>query len=367
MTKYKKNVAIVDTYIDDYDITYLHTIIMSKLITEKNTIKNLHNELKQLQNASIKRLSFNTKKEINEKIILLKNIILDIESNNRLNTYETTALKFIEEYKELKTIMVPSFKLHQVINQYLTFAGKYIELNIIKIYKYEENVCNDCGSSLDNIKLNKENTIRCNICKTDHQLILNKKISYDNNIQTYTTDNDMENFIKTLSRYEGLQQSPPNIIYNKLDIYFKERGFMNANDIKQLPYNTDGKKGNTNREMLCNALSNIGYSDYYEDFNLIGHIYWGWKLPNLINIKPIILEHYKITQKCFFKIPLEIRNRISSLGTQYRLWRHLQLLGYECYMEDFKIAENNDSLQNHHRLWKLMCELANSDDIYYID
>jgi hypothetical protein len=240
-------------------------------------------------------------------------------------------------------------------------------LNITKNCEYEENVCNDCGHNLDNVKLNKENTIRCPVCKTDHQLILNKKIAYDNVVQNYNSDNDMENFMKTLLRYEGLQQSPPNIIYTKLDTYFSERGMTPAAEIRLLPHNSDGKKGTTNREMLCNALSHIGYSDYYEDCNLIGHIYWDWKLPNLNNIKPLILEHYKITQKCFYKIPLEIRDRISSLGTQYRLWRHLQLVAYECYMDDFKIAENSESLQNHHRLWKLMCDASQRDDIYYID
>ena len=66
------------------------------------------------------------------------------------------------------------------------------------------------------------------------------------------------------------------------------------------------------------------------------------------------------------KISIEQRYRISSLGTQYRLWRHLQLIGYPCEFGDFKIAENVDSIQTHHRLWKLMCDGANDPEIYYI-
>jgi hypothetical protein len=368
MAKYKKIDTIVDTYVDDYDITYLHSSIMSKLIGEKSSVGIQKQELRQLEAAMEKRLSFNTKKEIQGKMDILRGNIEDIVSHHKINTYESGAIPLTEQYKSIKsTLPINTRELHKVIDKFIQFAGKFISLNITKIYKYEENVCNECGCCLDNVKLNKENTIRCPICKTDHQVILNKKIAYDSAVQNCNADNDMENFMKTLLRYEGLQQSPPAIIYTKLDTYFQERGFPPASEIKLLPYNMDGRKGNTNREMLCNALSHIGYSDYYEDCNLIGHIYWDWKLPNLSNIKPLIIEHYKITQKCFYKIPLEVRNRISSLGTQYRLWRHLQLLNYECYMEDFKIAENSESLQNHHRLWKLICNLVQRDDIYYID
>jgi hypothetical protein len=215
--------------------------------------------------------------------------------------------------------------------------------------------------------MNQEGTLRCPECQTDHQVILNKSSSYDSKLNFFNVDNDMENFTKALLRYEGLQDRPNPIIYDKLDTYFKQRNLPLSKDVKKLPLNERGKKDHTNREMLCKALAHIKHTEYYEDCNLIGHIYWGWKLPNLTHVKQTIFRHYSITQKCFYKIPLEVRDRISSLGTQYRLYKHLQLIGYECYPEDFKIAEDNKSLENHNRLWKLMCELANDPEIYYID
>ena len=117
--------------------------------------------------------------------------------------------------------------------------------------------------------------------------------------------------------------------------------------------------------MLWTAISEIGHSAYYEDANLIGHLYWGWTLPNVMHHKETIISHYNKTQKVFYQIPPEERCRNSSLGTQYRLWRHLQLVGHECYMDEFKIAGNSESIRNHNRLWKLMCEGCNDPTINY--
>lgn len=355
---------IVDNYVDDYDINYVNDIILNKLTAEKTTIPKLTQNLQKLQNESKKRLTYNVKKEILEEITKLEEKITLIKSEQKLIDYQHLSQPLLTKYNLLKTNQQSTEK---TVDEYLSIASKYININITKNYKHKENVCNDCGYSLKDIKPNRENTIRCPECKTDHQIIMNKKPSYDSTTQTNSEGNDMNNFIKTLTRYEGLQAPLPPILYEKLDTYFKERGMPTSAEIKALPHNEQGKKGNTNRETLCTALSNIGHSEYYEDYNLIGHVYWDWKLPNLTSIRPTIIEHYKITQKCYYKIPLEIRDRISSLGTQYRLWRHLQLLNHECYMEDFRIAENSNSLQNQHRLWKMMCEQANREDIYYID
>lgn len=366
MIKKNELYDIIDTYEHDYDIHHIDSLILSKLKWEKVSVSKLTQQLNKLENEHKKRLSFNAKKKISDDIVLLKEKINIIDTNQKLNAYESVSKPLLEKYDALKNNQELD-KLEKVVDAYISVAKNYISMQITKIHQYKENVCTDCGYQLKDVKVNIENTIRCPACKTDHQVIMNKKPSYDSNIQNACDGNDMNNFIKTLTRYEGLQAPLPAILYEKLDIYFKERGMPTSAEIKALPYNEQGKKGNTNRETLCTALSNIGYSEYYEDFNLIGKVYWDWKLPNLFKIRHLIIEHYKITQKCYYKIPIDIRDRISSLGTQYRLWRHLQLLGHECYMDDFKIAENSNSLQNQHRLWKLMCDYANHEDIYYID
>ncbi len=273
-------------------------------------------------------------------------------------------MPYITQYPLLKKSEDTNARL-KLVNQYLKIAKKYIEIHVNRIVNHKIQ-CLNCQSSLDEFN-HKEGYIRCTTCHNEYQSINTTKYTDNYNMQYINIENEDENFTKALMRYQGLQNNPPKILYSKLDNYFKERGFPNAEAIRLLPFDDRGKKGNTNKKMLCSALASIGYASYYEDVNLIGHIYWDWKLPDLTHLKCLILKHYAQTQKSFYKIPSEVRQRISSLGTQYRLWRHLQLVGHVCYMEDFKIAENNDSLQNHHRLWKMMCQLCDDEDIYYID
>ena len=85
-----------------------------------------------------------------------------------------------------------------------------------------------------------------------------------------------------------------------------------------------------------------------------------------MHLKEKLIDKYNKTQKVFYQIPQCEKERNSSLGTQYRLWRHLQLESYQCYMDEFKIAENTDSLRIHNRLWKLMCDCCTDPDIYFI-
>ena len=290
-------------------------------------------------------------------------ILEEINKGTKLAHYKSLSEPFIEKYQQIKKNKEEGLLV--VIDQYLKLAKKYIQINIVRTV-HQQNICLNCNTSLEENN-STEGVIRCHRCHNEYQIINATKYTDNYNMQYINVENDDENFTKALMRYQGLQNNPPKNLYTKLDVYFKERGFPDANMIRALPFDQRGKKGNTNKKMLCSALSSVGYANYYEDVNLIGHIYWDWKLPDLTAIKDTILKHYAVTQKSFYKIPSHVRQRISSLGTQYRLWRHLQLVGHICYMEDFKIAENNDSLQNHHRLWKMMCELSMDPEIYYID
>jgi hypothetical protein len=180
-------------------------------------------------------------------------------------------------------------------------------------------------------------------------------------------DDSIDNFLKAFTRYQGLQSDCPNEkLYEELDEYFRRQNLPLGHEIRQLPLNERGRRGNTNHLMLWTALSAIERSAYYEDSNLIGHIYWGWTLPDVNQYRERIITHYNKTQKVFYEIPPEQRGRSSSLGTQYRLWRHLQLVGHDCRMDEFRIATNEDSLRTHDYLWRLMCEGADDPDIYYI-
>lgn len=376
---------------ENYNIIYIDDIIRKKLKQEKNiSISKLKNQYKILEEKNRQPQT-----HLFRDITIKQMKDIDIEINNiendiKMNIYNNSVKDIIAEYRKYNgTIQKFYFdnicsdindnskkdknyhKRISLIEKYLDIANNYITLDIVKVNECKENICNGCGISLSNEIISDEGTIRCKSCYTEHDIIITHKnykdVDHNNVKYSNSTDDSIDNFIKTFMKYQGLQPNHlPETIYDDLDNYFANLGRPLGDEIKNLPLNNRGRRGDTNHKMLWKALSELGYSEYYEDANLIGHIYWGWTLPKLMQYKEQIINHYNMTQKVFYCIPIEERCRNSSLGTNYRLWRHLQLVGYECYIDEFKIANNYDSLRIHNKLWKLMCEGCDDPDIYYI-
>lgn len=379
---------ITGVYVEDYNIIHVDEIIRKKLGQEKfGHVQNLKNKLKLLNNMSMQPQTYLMRNNTLDNIHKIKSEIAYIESGERLRVYNNKVNDILTKYRryigKVKTVIFDDdndekyhemeddvrFRVH-LIESFLEIASDYIQIDVIRIHNRPDNICMACGSSLEKVVTNDEGTIRCPDCQTEHNEIILAKLAKDGsriNVTNTGDDESIDNFLRALTRYQGLQQDHPDkSLYHELDNYFRRHDRPSGDEIKKLPLNPRGRRGDTNHKMLWNALSQIGHSEYYEDANLIGHLYWGWTLPDVTQYKETIIRHYNKTQKIFYQIPIEERGRNSSLGTQYRLWRHLQLVGYECFMEEFKIAENPESLRTHNKLWRLMCEGTDDPEIYYI-
>ena len=357
---------------------------MRKLRNEQTMlIPILKSQIVELEKNKEIPLSFTDKKLIYNQIQALHKRIEELETGQHISNYYNTVCDIIEAYKkytgEIKTISFTNFVEHEeeensesldrlwLIESFLTIAKKYIDINVRRQHKQIKNKCPNCDSLLLNSIIEDNGNKICPNCNAILDILSNKN-DKDVNRVTIPTDDSINNFWKTFYRYNGLQpHPPPERLYVDLEKYFTEKcGRLGGEDIKKLPLNSRGRRGDTTHNMLLDALSETGYSEYYDDVNLIGHKYWGWNLPNVLHLKDAIEEKYHKTQRGFYMIPPEVRERDSSLGTQFRLFKHLQLEGHECYMDEFKIAENEDSQHTHNRLWKLMCENADDPSIYYI-
>lgn len=382
---------ISGTYNEDYNIMYVDEIIKKKLKQEKFTcLHDLKSRYRTLDTLSLQPQTYVMREKTLESMKKLQQEIKDIESGEKLRRYEERVKDILIAYRkytgQVKTVIFDDdddekyqeldddvrYRIF-LIDTYLDIAADYIQIDIIRINNRPSDVCTGCGHSLVKVAITDEGTIRCpNLeCQIEHNVIILAKLAKDGariNTNNSTDDESIDNFLRAFIRYQGLQPDQPDrSIYDELDAYFIRNGRPTGDEIKKLPLNERGRRGDTDHKMLWDALSQIGHSGLYEDANLIGHEYWGWQLHNVMHLKERIIEKYNKTQKVFFQIPLEERCRSSSLGTQFRLWRHLQLEGHECYIDEFKIAENPESLRNHNRLWRMMCEGANDPDIYYIN
>ncbi len=380
---------ISGTYTEDYNIIYIDEIIKKKLQREKFAyLQDLRNKYKILSDASLQPQTYVMRNKTLDSMKKVHLEILQIETGEKLKIYEDKVKEIITEYKKYKgNVKTVFFGIEEekyeemnddlknrifLIDSYLDIASDYIQIDIVRINDRPTDICIGCGISLAKVATNEEGTIRCPNpeCLAEHNVIILAKSAKDGSrINTNNTadDESIDNFLRAFIRYQGLQPDyPDQTLYNELDEYFCRHDRPIGEEIRKLPLNNKGRRGDTDHKMLWNALSQIGRSEYYEDANLIGHIYWGWTLHNIMHLKERIIDKYNKTQKVFYQISPEERGRNSSLGTQYRLWRHLQLEGHDCEKDEFKIAENSESLRTHNKLWRLMCEYANDPEIYYI-
>ena len=198
-------------------------------------------------------------------------------------------------------------------------------------------ICPKCGYERENISYNST-------YKDIQRVNLSNRNNYD----------DCENFRKALLRFQGKQNhQPPIKLYEQLDDYFVKIKKPTSKDILKIPL-LEGRKKGTSREMMFEALSETNNSAYYDDINLILHIYWGWELPDISQLEERIMEDYINTQHIYNAILQKDRN--ASLNIQFRLYVHLKAVGYPCTKDDFKIQTSRDSLIFHNEMWKIMCE-----------
>jgi len=369
-------------YTNDYNILRVHDIVVAKLTQEKQD--GLHQMREQLiaaqirtklpQNVLVRRTTLDTIARLEEEIKI-------IESGKRLDDYLRASAGPISEYKRLgpairrisfedntvrddDTQDVMDFRL-RLIASYFNIAQHYISIEAIHETEFY-NCCDRCGSSLEDINVDDNGFQTCPNCNTEHSHLTAYPLDQDGNNFTKGGDYlDEENFRKAFYRYQGKQPDkiPPQM-FTDLDSHFDSRGRPNGEHFRQLECNDRGRKGDTDLPMLLEALQKKGYNDYYDDANLIAHKYWGWRLPDLSHIEDAVMSDYRKTQKVYLALP---KDRISSLSTQFRLFKHLQMRGHECYSNEFKLVEIQESREFHEKTWESMCEgCRDEEEIYYI-
>jgi hypothetical protein len=376
---------LVGDYSIDYDILKADSIVKEKLHAEHDApLKVIRDKIAILTGRLSADQPYITYRDTEKQIANLEREAEAITSGSRLNQYIRDTTPLLDEYKlchrAVKVIVFGAASHEEpdeadcrriaLIKSYLEVAAKYIDVQVKYSAKRIDRVCVYCEKPFHKLPVADSSAQYCPHCWAEHPTVLTVKLAKDStrlSSNSLGDDESIENFLRAFDRYQGIQsETPPRELYTKLDEYFTERGRPTSKDISALPLTSRGEKTGTNLRMLLAALCKISCPVYYEHVNYIAHVYWGWRLPVVAQYREKIISHYNKTQYVYLLIPVDRRRRWSSLGTQYRLWRHLQLVGHCCEMSDFKIADNPDSLSNHHRLWKMMCEGANDPEIYYI-
>jgi hypothetical protein len=363
------------TYSTDLNINKIHEAILTRFKYFDDSIDKLDEQLKyliELSNDDSK--PDNEIKMIIQQIDKLKNKMYDyknkisytkylkeviplLEKYNRVASNDSKGIIFFIKNKEKEKDDIINYRL-RIIRDYLDIAKDYIRIEINQKFNIKVS-CPGCGLDLTKIFIDEDSGLSvCPSCGYEKESIShnsNYKDTLRLNSSNRNNYDDCENFRKALYRFQGKQNNrPPVKLYEQLDVYFIRINKPIGSEILKLPLSEDGKKKGTSREMMFEALADTNNSAFYDDINLILHIYWGWELPNISHLEEKIMEDYINTQQVYNSIAKKDRN--ASLNIQFRLYVHLKAVDFPCTKDDFKIQTSRDSLIFHNEIWKEMCE-----------
>lgn len=378
---------IKDTYINDYKITSLHSRLVEQYKKTKARIPELERLLEKecalTEAAKTKVSALNHKHLCNE----LGARIEDLHKDHTFNLFKEEVTDVLKAYSSLgSTRTVLSFKkqnstsqswdlvkeeseLEQIktllVARYVDIASKYAYIKIDRVMspKHKGQLCYNCEEKIDSRDQCSSGFLACPKCHVENPINFNSSINREDMSHVQPKEDSINNFEMALKKYMGLQALPPKKLIDKLNKHLKSRGLPTSEDVKTLPLDKYNKRGNTSCKMLIDALSSINEVKHYEDVHLIGSMLWGWKLPDLSEVKDTILHHFRVTQRVFNSMCITERWRNSALGIQFRLYAHLMVVGHKCRFDDFKIPSSRHSLNIHLNNWRIMCKKSGIPDL----
>lgn len=382
------------TYKFNVNIVLIHKAIRKKFGFERSRLEEYKKEINSIDNMLEKgvKISINDLKYYSKLKKELELKIDDISTGSIWSSYVEMAKPYLEEYQSLfsfknKSVIIAGkkddmneedkYNMDRKINlikEYVDIASNYINISISRIEKIII-VCPICSTNSKEFDVDDDSGIcTCLNCGWIRKNIAKNSGNKDNNRTSSTSKNDYEdreNFYKAIIRFACKQPKVfhPNL-EEDLDEYFSKNG-IESGEIIRSKKTIKGRKEGLDPQMMLRALSDLAkskspkyphrkiYADYYEDVWLVMNIYWGFEPNDIMHLSNDLMQMYDETQEAYINFTtLERGGRDASLSTQVRLLLQLWALDYPCYKSDFKLPQRL-SLENHQRLWKLMCQKTN--------
>lgn len=351
---------IVISLNEDYDIVELDAMIKSKLDNDKINLLKEYKE--ELDKCNIERKSAVSIVQQGYYVDLERELLRKIENleqNRDKIKYIEYTKNIVERYKNIPDVAthhvfgvekkdkVPQEKL-DCISRFVDIARKYITINY-DVYTCS-NECPGCGFE----RTDDEDERFCPNCSLEINTIKKPKIVLEGtDVIPYKSGKnniDRDNFYKTMMCFQGKQPDKINpLLYTKLDEYFIKLQYPSGDTIKEYIREGTHMDEIPNKKLLLKAMAETGFSDCYEDLNLVAYNYWGMIPPDISHLEDSLLELFDITQQAIERLRTKKK---SAPNRQYRLFQQLQMLGYTCNKDDFKIISTRDTLEALENNWR---------------
>lgn len=367
---------VCGSYSNDFNINLVHKAILTIFAHRRSKLDNIQNDLLYYQQKLEGLITPNERKICESDIHQINEEIEDIQGEVTEKYYLDRVIPLLERYSQISTDesrgIISMWKLTEhveesedtiqerltIIRQFLSIAREFIAIEVIETRNTKAR-CAGCGGSSENFLIDEE--LGCSTCPCGNQQdtlsFAPIRNDYGSNIMGKGSYEDRENFEKGLLCYQGKQkQVPPDKLYDQLEKYFNNALTLPKQaDVLKLKTDGLGRKPGTSLQMMIEALVATDNTCYYNDLNLIMHVFWGWDLPVIsAELYKQLIDDYDATQLVYYSIP--DKNREASLNVQWRILAHLLARGYPARKDGFKLQTTRDSLEFHQNVWKIMCE-----------
>lgn len=339
------------------DIIYIDEQIKKNLLNKVEGISELRTYLGRLtwiiSNSEDKIDVIQAKREINT----VRKKIQDIEMGFEYSLYLLRTADILEEYKKLLEATklegfikkyterdeTKIYRRNKLLLDYIRIAKEYINLDGYK-QKTTKATCDNCHST-NLLPIGDAETSCMLVCECGATLEqLDDAPSFKDservNMSSRYTYTCRGHFVEAMNRFEGKQNT--EIDEEIVEMLKKEVS------LHRLTADTATK------DHIYMFMTEKKLSDYYADINLIYFKITAKNPPDITEYRSELLEMHDQLEEAYLEVKEE--ERLNSLNVNWKLYKLLQLLGYECKKDDFFCLKTPTKQGEHEQKWYDMIE-----------
>lgn len=357
-SKSDQNGVFVDAIdVETCDITYIDEQIKKKLRSKIRILPDLQKDLAKLlwiiqsSTDSVDKIHAKTESSI------LRRSIQDIEGGFELALYLLKTADLLEEYSKIVTETSSSsfvrvtkntegddklYRKSQIRLEFLRIAKSYVTLENFH-QKPQRIVCDACHATNSTRQQSSDDTTL--VCKCGATIdMLDDTPSFKDaervNMASRYTYTCRGHFNEAMNRFEGKQNT--EIDQSVIDTLRSEivlHGLTNETVTK---------------DHIYMFLSESKLSDYYADINLIYFLITNINPPDITIHRPELLEMFDQLEEAYQEVKDD--DRLNSLNVNWKLYKLLQLLEFNCKKDDFFCLKTPTKQGEHEEKWYSMIE-----------
>lgn len=351
----------------DDDIFTYHSRFIASFENNLKRIPQLKASIASLEKQLSGNMTDGQREHINNEKQLIINEISILEDNLLYTLYLMETSEIIEEYKSvLDERCVESFvgvtegskehsrKKRNLLKKYINTSKKFDKFYILPNKDVKNNVCEKCLSL--NIEMEDDRIGNCIDCGAVKEVLPNSS-SFKNSAKSGIQDTK-NHIIDVVLKFQGKQNTHvKDEVYENVERILGEYRLLIDSDLQKEKY----KK--VTMEHTKMALEEAGYSNHYDDCQLIHTNLTGKPGPDLSDILSDIYSDYdqimRVYPQCIERIVNRQDNkyvRKSFMSGHYILYQILKRRNYSCKKEQFNILISDGPLEFHDNVYAEICK-----------